>query len=187
MGPRMIWGKRDELVAGSGRRWHAAETSTVKSTTRGWHCDYSRYPLVFRAVPALFSLMLLCPFLCRRRGERGRGSSPAHARGAKGGEPQTFRNVSVPWRARRRRGVSSPLRRINVRHLSQLRRQPAPTVIMAQPVGPPVLPAPDLSEAAAKRPLNERVRELEIGWAAQRERDAPDHPGLALEDRTENQ
>ena len=37
---------------------------------------------------------------------------------------------------------------------------------MAQPVGPPVLPEPDLSEAAAKRPLNERVRELEIGWAA---------------------
>jgi hypothetical protein len=31
---------------------------------------------------------------------------------------------------------------------------------------PPVLPAPDLSETAAKRPLNERVRELEIGWAA---------------------
>ena len=37
---------------------------------------------------------------------------------------------------------------------------------MAQPVGPPVLPEPALSEAAAKRPLSERVRELEIGWAA---------------------
>ena len=37
---------------------------------------------------------------------------------------------------------------------------------MAPPVAPPALPAPDLSEAAAKRPLNERVRELEIGWAA---------------------
>src|SRR6185503_461605 len=61
MGPRMIWGKRDERVAGSGRRWHAIETSTVKSTTRGWHRDYSRYPLVFGAVPALFSLMLFVP------------------------------------------------------------------------------------------------------------------------------
>ena len=47
MGPRMIWGKRDERVAGSGRRWHAAETSTVKSTTRGWYRVYSVYPLVF--------------------------------------------------------------------------------------------------------------------------------------------
>src|SRR6476660_4655954 len=61
MGPRMIRGKQDEHVAGSGRRWHAAKTSAVKSTTRGWHCDYSRYPLVFGAVPALFSLMLFIP------------------------------------------------------------------------------------------------------------------------------
>jgi len=44
--------------------------------------------------------------------------------------------------------------------------QPAPTVL-SPPVDPPVLPAPDLTEAAAKRPLNERVKELEIGWAAQ--------------------
>src|SRR5215208_2061854 len=57
----MIWGKRDALVAGSGRRWHTAETGTVKSTTRGWHRVYSVYPLIFRAVPALFSLVLFVP------------------------------------------------------------------------------------------------------------------------------
>ncbi len=39
--------------------------------------------------------------------------------------------------------------------------QPAPAA-----TAPPVLPEPNLSEAAAKRPLNERVKELEIGWAA---------------------
>src|SRR5258705_3259862 len=61
MGPRMIWGKRDERVAGSGRRWHAAETSTVNSTTRDWYRVCSVYPFVFRAVPALFSLMLFVP------------------------------------------------------------------------------------------------------------------------------
>ena len=61
MGPRMIWGKRDERVAGSGRRWHAAETSTVKSTTRDWYRVCSVYPFVFRAAPALFSLVLLVP------------------------------------------------------------------------------------------------------------------------------
>jgi hypothetical protein len=44
--------------------------------------------------------------------------------------------------------------------------KPAPTVL-SPPVDLPALPAPDLSEAAAKRPLNERVKELEIGWAAQ--------------------
>jgi hypothetical protein len=55
-----------------------------------------------------------------------------------------------------------------------VRQRPAPAVIAAKPApapaveSPPVaLPAPDLSETAAKRPLNERVRELEIGWAAQ--------------------
>src|SRR2546421_12845509 len=61
MGPRMIWGKRDERVAGSRRRWHAAETSTVKSTTRDWYRVCSVYPFVFRAAPALFSLILLVP------------------------------------------------------------------------------------------------------------------------------
>jgi hypothetical protein len=55
-----------------------------------------------------------------------------------------------------------------------VRQRPAPAVIAAKPApapaveSPPVaLPAPDLSETATKRPLNERVRELEIGWAAQ--------------------
>ena len=93
----------------------------------------------------------------------------------------------VPWRARRRRGVSSPLRRTNVRHLPRLRRQPSPLSSMAQPVGPPVLPEPVLSEAAAKRPLNERVRELEIGWAANENATRQIIRELRLEDRTENQ
>ena len=44
--------------------------------------------------------------------------------------------------------------------------KPAPTVL-SPPVDPPALPAPDLSEAAAKRPLGVRVSELEIVWAAQ--------------------
>jgi hypothetical protein len=44
--------------------------------------------------------------------------------------------------------------------------KPAPTV-ESPPFAPPALPAPDLSETAAKRSLNARVKELEIGWAAQ--------------------
>ena len=61
MGPRMIWGKRDERVAGSGRRWHTAETGTAKSTTRDWYRVCSVHPFVFRAAPALFGLALLVP------------------------------------------------------------------------------------------------------------------------------
>src|SRR3981189_2379061 len=61
MGSRMIWGKRDEFVAGSRRRRLAAETGTVEATVRGWHRVYAAYPLIFRAAPALFSLVLLVP------------------------------------------------------------------------------------------------------------------------------
>src|SRR4029453_13721009 len=43
---------------------------------------------------------------------------------------------------------------------------PASVVVAAPSSAPPALPAPDLSEAAAKRPLNARVTDLEIGWAA---------------------
>src|SRR4030081_4134048 len=61
MRPRMISGKRDELVAGSRRRRRAAEIGTVESTVRGWHRVYAVYPLISRAAPALFSLVLLVP------------------------------------------------------------------------------------------------------------------------------
>ena len=46
--------------------------------------------------------------------------------------------------------------------------EPAPVVISAPAADAPrALPEPDLSDAAAKRPLGERVRDLEINWAAQ--------------------
>src|SRR3981189_492461 len=61
MRPRMISGKRDEFVAGSRRRRHAAEIATVELTERGWHRICAVYPLIFRAAPALFSLVLLVP------------------------------------------------------------------------------------------------------------------------------
>ena len=164
MGPRMIWGKRDERVAGSGRRWHAAETSTVKSTTRGWHRDYSRYPLVFGAVPALFSLMLFVPSYAAAENE----------------DVAALRRMLVELKAENRKlserlsalEGTSPARRTKPTAVHQYpapavtAAKPAPTV-QSPPVDPPPLPAPDLSEAAAKRPLGVRVSELEIVWAAQ--------------------
>src|SRR6266853_1093627 len=109
MRPRMISGKRDEFVAGSRRRRHAAKIATVELTERGWHRICAVYPLIFRAAPALFSLVLLVP---------------SYAAAAE--------NEDM--------AVGSP---------------------------PVALPAPDLSEAATKRPLDQRVKDLEIGWAAQ--------------------
>ena len=166
MGPRMIWGKRDELVAGSRRRRHAAETGTVRSTARGWHRVYSVYPLIFRAVPALFSLVLLVP---------------SYAAAAESEDVAALRRMLGELKAENRK-LSQRLSALEGASAAR-RAKPArgaPTSgtcrdcgesrthgFVAQPVDPPALPAPDLSEAAAKRPLGVRVSELEIVWAAQ--------------------
>jgi hypothetical protein len=160
----MIWGKRDERVAGSGRRCHAVETSTIKSTTRGWYRVCSVHPFVFRAAPALFSLALLVP---------------SHAAAAENEDIAVLRRMLGELKAENRKlsGRLSALERTSPARRTKPaaeHQRPAPAVTAAKPaptvqsapVDPPALPAPDLSEAAAKRPLNERVRELEIGWAA---------------------
>ena len=164
MGPRMIWGKRDERVAGSGRRWHAAETGGVKSTTRGWHRVCSVYPFVFRAAPALFGLLLLFP---------------SCAASAETEELADLRRMLQELKAENRK-LSQRLSTLESAPAAR-RTKPAaherPTAVAtagtpapaveAPPVAPPTLPAPDLSEAAAKRPLGVRVRDLEVIWAAQ--------------------
>ena len=161
----MISGKRDRFVTGSRRRRQSAETEMVESAVRGWHRVYGEYPFIFRVVPALFSLVLLVP---------------SYAAAAESEDVAALRRMLGELKAENRKlsqrlsaleGTSATRR---VKPAPAHQRAPSattavaaePTVIMAQPVGPPVLPAPDLSEAAAKRPLNERVRELEIGWAA---------------------
>jgi hypothetical protein len=166
MGPRMIWGKRDELVAGSLRHLHAEETDTVKSSTRGWHRVCSVYPLIFRARPALFGLVLFVPsFLF----------VPSCAVAAENEDMATLRRMLGELKAENRKLSArlSALEGAAPRHSAATAAKPAAAVhpvrvVQPAPVAatPPVLPAPDLSETAAKRPLNERVRELEIGWAA---------------------
>src|SRR5262245_61005070 len=155
----------NELVrAGSGRRRHAIETSTIKSTTRGWYRVCSAHPVVFRAAPAFFSLVLLVP---------------SHAAAAENEDIAVLGRMLGELKAENRKlserlsalEGTSPARRTKPAAKHQrsapavTAAKPAPTVQSA-PVDPPALPAPDLSEVAAKRPLSERVRELEIAWAA---------------------
>jgi hypothetical protein len=158
----MIWGKRDELVAGSRRRRLAAETGTVEATVRGWHRVYAVYPLIFRAAPALFSLVLLVP---------------SYAIAAENEEIAVLRRMLGELKAENRK-LSQRLGALEGASATRLTRpavvqeRPAPAATAVQPaptvLSPPVdPPAPDLSEGAAKRPLNERVKELEVGWAAQ--------------------
>ncbi|XIA64303.1 hypothetical protein ACFIOY_36360 [Bradyrhizobium sp. TZ2] len=167
----MIWGKRGERVAGSGRRWHAAETSTIKSAARGGHGDYSRYPLVSGAVPALFSLMLFVPS-CAAAAENEDTAALRRMLGELKAENRKLseRLSALEGASATRRAKPAPAHQRPTSAATAAAAAPtvvAPTVIVAPPVAPPVLPEPDLSEAAAKRPLNARIRELEIGWAAQ--------------------
>src|SRR5512132_2909712 len=146
MGPRMIGGKRDALVAGLRRRRHTAENGTVRSTTRDWHRVCSVYPFVFRAAPALFSLVLLVP---------------SHAAAAENEDIAVLRRMLGELKAENRKlserlsalEGTSPARRTKP---AAEHRRPAPAVTAAKPAppvqsppaDPPALPAPDLSEAA---------------------------------------
>ena len=158
----MISGERDELVARSSRRQHAAEIGTAESTLRSWHRLYAVYPLIFRAAPALFGLVLLVPsyadavenedmaVLQRMLGElKAENRKLSKRLSALEGASAARHTGHTPAQERSAPAATAP--------------KPAPTV-----ESPPfALPAPDLSETAAKRSLNARVRELEIGWAAQ--------------------
>ena len=163
MGPRMIWGMRDALVAGLRRRRHTAENGTVKPTTPGWYRVCSVCPLIVRAVPALLSIVSFVP---------------SYAVAAENEDMATLRRMIGELKAENRK-LSERLGALEGAAPRRSRpataqERPVPAVAAAKPAStapsppadPTALPAPDLSEAAAKRPLNERVRELEIGWAA---------------------
>jgi hypothetical protein len=158
----MISGKRDEFVAGSRRYAHAAEIGTVESTVRGWHRVYAVYPFIFRAAPALFSLVLLVP---------------SYAAAAENEDMAVLRRMLGELKAENRKlsqrlsaleGTSAARRtKPAAAHESPV---PAATAVKLAPAAesPPVaLPSPDLSETATNKPLGQRVKDLEIGWAAQ--------------------
>jgi len=157
----MISGKGDEFVAGSRRHRHTAKIATVELTERGWHRVYAVYPLIVRVAPALFSLVLFVP---------------SYAAAAENEDMVVLRRMLGELKAENRKlsqrlsaleGTSAPRRT----GPAAAHERAAPAGTAAKPAtaveSPPVaLPAPDLSETATKRPLSERVRELEIGWAA---------------------
>ena len=163
MGPRMIWGKRDERVAGSARRWHAAEIGTVNSSVRNWQRVHTVYPSIFRATPALlFSLALF---------------APSYVAAAENEDVADLRRMLQELKAENRK-LSQ---RLSTLESAPAARRTKPTATYERPTAvataakpapvvaesPPALPEPDLSDAAAKRPLGVRVKELEIVWAAQ--------------------
>ncbi|WP_156435166.1 hypothetical protein [Bradyrhizobium lablabi] len=165
MGPRMIWGNRDERVAESGRRRHAAEAGTLKTTPHGWHRDYSRCPLIFGAVPALFSLILLVPSHAAAGENEDIADLKRMLQELKAENRKLSQRLSTLERAPAARRINPATTHERATAVATA-AAPAPAVA-APPAAPPTLPAPDLSEAAAKRPLGVRVKDLEVIWAAQ--------------------
>src|SRR5258705_9333551 len=158
----MIRDRREEFVAGSRRRRDAAKIATVELTERGWHRICAVCPLIFRAAPALFSLVLLVPSYAAAGEQEG---MPVIRRML--GELKA-ENGKLSQRLSALEGGSA------ARHTkpAAAHESPAPAAAAAIPApavgSPPVaMPAPELSEAGTKRPLDQRVKDLEIGWAAQ--------------------
>jgi hypothetical protein len=172
MGPRMIWGKRDEFVAGSRQRRRVAEIGAVESTEPGWQRAYTVYPSIFRATPALlFSLALLVPPYAAAAENEDMAALQRMLRELKAENRKLSERLTTLEGASATRRVkpapaqerSAPAATAKPAAAVQTARVVQPAAVAADP---PVLPEPNLSETAAKRPLNERVRELEIGWAA---------------------
>ena len=128
---------------------------------RGWHRFYAVLPLMFRAAPALFSLVLLVP---------------SYAAAAENEDMAVLRRMLVELKAENRK-LSQRLSALEgasaARHTKRAAAHENPvfaaTAAKPAPVvdaPPAALPSPDLSETATNKPLSQRVKDLEIGQAA---------------------
>jgi hypothetical protein len=173
----MISGKREEFVATFGRRCHAARNQTENSSARTWVRACAGHPLIARAAPALLSFALLVPSyaaasedddvasLRRMLGElKAENRKLSQRLSTLEGAAATKRAApAVP----RERPAAAPAATTSVTATAT-----TPVATATRPAAPAeasaaVLPAPNLTETGERRPLPERVKDLEIGWAAQ--------------------
>lgn len=161
----MISSKRDESVAASEQRRRVTRNGSVESTVSCWR-PYVLCQFIAGATPALFSLALFVP-------------SSAYA--AENDEIAVLRRMLGELKAENRKlsqrlgaleGAATAKRGAPRERATQVATAAAPAPTPAAPARPAeataaVLPAPDLSDDGAKRPLTARVTDLEIAWAAQ--------------------
>jgi hypothetical protein len=162
----MISTKRDEFVGGFRQSRHAAENRAVESTVDCWR-RYAVHRSTIRATSALFTLLLLAPYAAAAENE-----DIAALRQMLGELKAENRKLSARLSALEGASVTRGTAPAAARERAPAATTTTPATTAPKPALPAeasaaVLPAPDLSEAAAKRSLAERVKELEIGWAAQ--------------------
>ncbi|WP_441260028.1 hypothetical protein AB7008_30995 [Bradyrhizobium sp. 521_C7_N1_3] len=158
-------GKRDEFVAGSGRRRQVKAIRALESTMGGRR-PYVICRLIVGGAPAFFGLALLVP---------------SYAAAAESEEIAVLRRMLGELKTENRKlserlsaleGAATPKRSAPRERAIAGATAAAPAATEVKPVRPAeasaaVLPAPDLTEAGAKRPLAARVNDLEIAWGAQ--------------------
>jgi hypothetical protein len=173
----MISEKREEFVATFGRRCHAARNQTENSSARTWVRACAGHPLIARAAPALLIFALLVP---------------SYAAASEDDDAASLRRMLGELKAENRKlsqrlsaleGAAAAKRAPPIVPRKRHSDSATPAITSAASITAPaanaikprvqadssaaVLPAPDLSETVEKRPIAARVKELEIGWAAQ--------------------
>jgi hypothetical protein len=153
-------GKRDQFVGRSRQRRRTIEIRTADSTVGGSYRFHAMYPLIVPATSALLGFFFVP---CAAAAE----SEDIAALRSMIGELKA-ENRKLSERLSTLEGASTPRRSAP----AAARERPAPAATTTKPAAPAeasaaVLPAPDLTEAGAKRPLTARVNDLEIAWAAQ--------------------
>jgi hypothetical protein len=171
----MTSSERDGFVAASGRRRRVTRIGAVESTVGGSQ-PYLACRFIVSAAPALFSLALFVPssaaaaendeiaVLRRMLGElKAENRKLSQRLGAL--ESTSAARHKAPAAAHERLAAATV-----AATPPSTAATPAPTATKSAPTAEAsagVLPAPDLTEAGAKRPLAARVNNLEIAWAAQ--------------------
>jgi hypothetical protein len=183
----MISEKREKFVAGLWRRSRAVLVGTEQSTVRRRRaCGV--FPWILGATPALFSFALFVPscaaaadndeiaLLRRMLGElKAENRTLSERLSALEGATATERTAPAVPRVRTAPVATAAATPTSIAPVVTAAAAPAPIALTPTAVTPAapaiasaaVLPAPDLSDTGAKRPLTERVKDLEVAWAAQ--------------------
>jgi hypothetical protein len=170
VGPRMLSGKRDYFVAGLRWRSRAALVGSEQSTVRARRRACGVFPWIVGATPALFSFALFVPS-CAAAADNDEIALLRRMLGELKAENRKLsERLSALEGATATKRAAPAVPRVRSTPVATAAAAPAP--IAVTPAAPAiasvaVLPAPDLSDTGAKRPLTERVKDLEVAWAAQ--------------------
>src|SRR5262245_36573799 len=164
----MLPGQRVESVVEFEGRARAANFKGGGTEVRTWRRAIAACPLIARAAPALLGFALLVPSYGVAAENEDIATLKQMLRELKAENRKLSERLSALEGASAARRAAPAVPRGHPAPVAAA----APLEITPKPAPPAesqaaVLPAPDPSEAGERRPLAARVKDLEIGWAAQ--------------------